>query len=42
MLMMESVIEDLKDDSVLLCLYWFVDKVVEWIEKIGFLNYKVW
>lgn len=39
---MESAIEDLKDDSVPPCLYWSVDKVAEWIEKIGFPNYKVW
>lgn len=39
---MESAIEDLKDDNVPPCLYWSVDKVSEWIEKIGFPNYKVW
>ncbi|XP_062571423.1 sterile alpha motif domain-containing protein 15-like isoform X1 [Saccostrea cucullata] len=36
---MESAIEDLKDDNVPPCLYWSVEKVAEWIEKIGFPNY---
>lgn len=38
---MESAIEDLKDDKVPPCLYWSVEKVEEWIEKLGFPNYKV-
>lgn len=38
---MESAIEDLKDDNVPPCLYWSVEKVAEWIEKLGFPNYTV-
>ena len=38
---MPSAVEDLKDEQVPACLYWSVDQVADWIEELGFPNYKV-
>ena len=38
---MSSKIEDMKDERVPACLYWTVDDVANWIESIGFPDYKV-
>lgn len=37
---MPSAVEDLKDEQVPACLYWSVDQVADWIEELGFPNYK--
>ena len=38
---MSAKIEDLKDERVPNCLYWSEEQVAEWIEEIGFPDYKV-
>lgn len=38
---MQSAVEDLKDEKVPACLYWSVEQVSDWIEELGFPNYKV-
>ena len=38
---MQSAVEDLKDEKVPACLYWSVDQVADWIEELGFPNYRV-
>lgn len=38
---MQSAVEDLKDEKVPACLYWTVEQVSDWIEELGFPNYKV-
>ncbi|CAC5399055.1 unnamed protein product [Mytilus coruscus] len=37
---MQSAVEDLKDEKVPACLYWTVEQVSDWIEELGFPNYK--
>lgn len=38
---MKSAVEDLKDERVPPCLYWNVEQVADWIEDIGFPDYRV-
>ncbi|XP_060566421.1 sterile alpha motif domain-containing protein 15-like, partial [Ruditapes philippinarum] len=38
---MKSAVEDLKDERVPQCLYWNVEQVADWIEDIGFPDYRL-
>lgn len=37
---MDSAIEDLKDEAVPRVLYWTVENVADWIEELGFPDYR--
>ena len=41
MALMASAIDDLKDERVPPSLYWTVDQVADWIEELGFPDYRV-
>ncbi|KAJ8305596.1 hypothetical protein KUTeg_016141 [Tegillarca granosa] len=38
---MDSAIEDLKDEAVPRVLYWTVENVADWIEELGFPDYRI-